>query len=229
MRELSIGRKWIWIPAFFLMGLLMASLPAGAGDQPKSNTGWTDTFEKPSLDTRWTWVREDPTHWSLKERPGFLRITTQTGGVFGPERHQKNLLLTPAPEGDFRITTRCTINPTQNYQYAGLFVYQGDDRYVQLNRAYTDGGGSFNFDIEKQGNPKNIRVPASATTFYLRITKHGDTYTGEYSLDGESWTKVGEGTVALENPKIGIGAANNLAGVPEIPADFDLFKLESPL
>jgi regulation of enolase protein 1 (concanavalin A-like superfamily) len=162
----------------------------------------------------------------LTERPGFLRITTQAGGIYGSTADQKNLLLTPAPKGDFQITTKCTINPTENFQYAGLLVYQGDNHYVQLNRAYTD-GGSLNFDVEVDGTPKNTRISASATTFYLRITKHGDTYTGDYSLDGETWTKVGQGTAALVNPKVGIGAANNLPGVSEIPADFDLFKLDS--
>ena len=209
------------------MGLLIGSLPASASDQTKSNSTWTEPFERLPLDTRWSWVREDPTHWTLTEKPGFLRITTQAGGIFGSTADQKNLLLTPAPKGDFRITTKCTITPTENFQYAGLLVYQGDDHYVQLNRAYTD-GGSFNFDVEVDGAITNTRLSSvSATTFYLRITKHGDTYTGDYSPDGEIWTKVGQGTAALVNPKVGIGAANNVSGVSEIPADFELFRLES--
>ena len=226
MRKPSSGRKCIWMAAMFLTGLLIASLPASASDQGRSNSTWTDTFESLSLDTRWTWVREDPTHWSLKERPGFLRITTQAGGIYGSTGDQKNLLLTPAPRGDFRITAKCTIDPTKNFQYAGLLVYQDDDNYVQLNRAYTD-GGSFNFDAEVDGAPTNTRVFASATTFYLRITKRGDSYAGDYSFDGESWIKVGQGKAALVDPKVGFGAANNLSDVVEIPADFDLFNLET--
>ena len=65
----------------------------------------------------------------------------------------------PAPKADFRIVTKCTINPTENFQYAGLMVYQGRNNYVQINRAFTD-GNSFNFDIEINGVPINKRVPA---------------------------------------------------------------------
>jgi beta-xylosidase len=220
----AIARKSVWISAIFITACLLALLQGWASDQPKATPTWTDNFDGPALDHRWSWAREDPTHWSLSARPGYLRIITQTGGIYESTEKQKNLLLMPAPEGDFRIVTKCTIDPTENFQYAGLMVYQGRNNYVQINRAFTD-GNSFNFDIEANGTPINNRVPASAATFYLRITKHGDTYTGDYSLDGEAWTTVGQGAASLVDPKVGIGAANNLPGKPQIPADFDFFKL----
>jgi beta-xylosidase len=220
----SIGRKWVWIPAIFITAFLFALVPARASDQPKTTPTWTDSFDGPALDLRWSWVREDPTHWSLKASPGHLRIITQAGGIYEATKDQRNLALMHAPEGDFRTIVKCTINPTENFQYAGLMVYQNEDNYVQVNRAYTD-GGSFNFDKETNGSMTNTRIPGSATTFYLRITKHGDTYTGDYSLDGETWTTVGQGTAVVKNPMVGISAANNLPGVPEITADFDFFKL----
>jgi beta-xylosidase len=226
MSKHFIGRNCIWVGTIFLLVMLIASLTASASDQAKYNSTWTDNFEGSALDPRWSWAREDPTHWSLSARPGYLRIITQTGGIYESTEKQKNLLLMPAPKGDFQIVTRCTIDPTENFQYAGLMVYQGRNNYVQINRAFTD-GDSFNFDIEANGTPINKRVPASATTFYLRITKHGDTYTGDYSLDGEAWTTVGQGTASLVDPKAGICAANNLPDKPPIPADFDLFTLNT--
>jgi len=225
MMNKSFGlRKCVCAAALFIMAVWSAFLPAWAGDQPEFSASWTDDFQNATLDPRWSWAREDPTHWSLTARPGHLRIITQTGGIFETTEKQKNLLLMPAPKGDYRIVAKCTIDPTENFQYAGLMVYQGRNSYVQVNRAFTD-GNSFNFDIETQGKPVNKRVPGSATTFTLRITKKGDTYTGEYSLDGEAWTTVGQGTASLVDPKVGICAANNLPGKPQIPADFDFFKL----
>jgi beta-xylosidase len=217
-------RKGVCVSAVFIAVFLVSLLPAGASDPLESAAAWTDDFQGPTLDPRWSWAREDQTHWSLSARPGHLRIFTQTGGIYGTTEKQKNLLLMPAPKGDFRIVTKCTIDPTENFQYAGLMVYQGRNNYVQINRAFTD-GNSFNFDMEADGKPINKRVPASATTFYLRITKHGDTYTGDYSPDGETWTTVGQGTASLADSKVGICAANNLPGKPHIPADFDFFKL----
>jgi beta-xylosidase len=226
MSKHFIGRKCIWMGAILFVVLLIASLTGGASDQAKNNSTWTDNFEGSALDPRWSWEREDPTHWSLKARPGYLRIITQTGGIYESTEKQKNLLLMPSPKCDFRIVTKCTINPAENFQYAGLMVYQGRNNYVQINRAFTD-ENSFNFDIEANGIPINKRVPASATTFYLRITKHGDNYTGDYILDGEAWTAVGQGAASLVDPKVGLCAANNLPGKPQIPADFDLFTLYS--
>jgi beta-xylosidase len=224
MSKYSIAKRSVWIFAIFATVCFVALLTGWASDQPKSTPAWTDNFDGPALDPRWSWVREDPTHWSLSARAGYLRIITQTGGIYESTEKQKNLLLTSAPKGDFRIVTKCTINPTENFQYAGLMVYQGRGNYVQINRAFTD-GNSFNFDIEANGTPINKRVPASATTFFLRITKHGATYTGDYSLDGEGWTTVGQGTASLVDPKMGICAANNLPGKPQVPADFDFFEL----
>lgn len=227
MSGYSASGKCVCMLAVLLMAVVLAPLPARAGDQPEFTVAWTDDFQGTSLDQRWSWSREDKTHWSLTARPGYLRITTQTGGIFGKTEKQKNVLLMLAPKGDYRIVTKCTIDPKTNYQYAGLMVYQGRNNYVQINRAFTD-GNSFNFDMEADGKPVNKRVPAAATTFYLRITKLGETYTGDYSPDGETWTTVGQGAASLVDPRVGICAANNLPGKPHVPADFDFFRLYTP-
>lgn len=206
---------------------LLAPPVVRAADQPEFKVAWTDEFRGPDIDKRWTWAREDPTHWSLKAHPGQLRIVTQTGGIYGDTKKQKNILLTPTPSGDFRIVTKCTIDPRENFQYAGLMVYQGRGNYAQINRAYTD-GNSVNFDIEVDGNPINKRVKVSDTTIFLRITRLGTTYIGEYSTDGETWTEVGRGTANLTETRMGICAANNLPKKPHIPADFDFVTLSLP-
>lgn len=42
-------------------------------------------------------------------------------------KEQKNILLTSAPDGDYRITTRVRVSPTENYNGAALYVHQDDD------------------------------------------------------------------------------------------------------
>lgn len=64
-------------------------------------------------------------------------------------------------------------------------VYLGQNNTVQINRPFTD-GNFFNFDMEANGKPTNKRVAAPVITFYPRITKQGDTRTGDYSLDDEA-------------------------------------------
>lgn len=188
----------------------------------------TDPFSEPTLAPQWSWIREDNTHWSLSANPGYLRITTQTGGIVSPNANdQKNLLVREAPLTDcYRITTKAMINPSENYQYAGLQVYQDDDNFVQINRAYAN-GNTINFDVETSGVVVNTQIVESATTIYLRIDVDGGDYAGFYSLDGVAWTLVGVGSASLSNPKVGLAAANNLLGVTEINADFDFFTVEN--
>ncbi|MGD8968762.1 MAG: hypothetical protein PVI07_14750, partial [Anaerolineae bacterium] len=53
--------------------------PTPTSEIPSGCT-WSDDFSSLSLGPTWSWVREDPTHWSLTQHPGFLRMTTQQGG-----------------------------------------------------------------------------------------------------------------------------------------------------
>jgi len=191
-----------------------------------SGPSWLDDFSRTTLDPVWSWVREDPTHWSLTTRPGYLRIATQTGGINGLGNNQRNLLLAAAPTGNYQITTRVTIAPSENFQYAAIQVYQDDDNYVQLNRAFVN-GGTVNFDHEDGGVVANIQRIEAATTLYLRIAKRGTTYSGYYSADGQVWVTIGHYAANLVAPRIGLGAANNLSGVSEIAADFDFFEVTS--
>jgi beta-xylosidase len=208
-----------------LLVLAHSSLAQRAEGTELFDYTWMDGFDTPVLHSLWSWQREDPSHWSLDARPGFLRITTQTGGVIGPGGDQNNVLLTPAPSGDYRITTRVNITPSETFQFAALQVYQDDDNYVQINRAYV-GTGMVDFDLEVGGAVTGTQVPEPATDLYLRIVKQGSTYSGYYSLDGGSWTLVAEYSADLTDAQVGVGAANNLADVAEIPADFDFFQLE---
>ena len=72
------------------LGVLLLSLGLMAfpprGPTPSSaavyDYFWRDDFATSTLHPIWSWVREDPTHWSLTDNPDVLRITTQTGGIY---------------------------------------------------------------------------------------------------------------------------------------------------
>ncbi len=212
--------------AFGTVGLLMATLSASASSiAAASNTTWIDNFANTSLDSHWSWVRENPTHWSLTANPGFLRITTEEGSLWAEMISQRNLLLMIAPQGDFTVTTNVAFTPTQFIHKAGLIVYQDDDNYIQLNRQFVD-ANIVEMIMETNASPTYTAVSEVATLIYLRIQKQGSVYTGYYSLTGTNWTQVGQYTANLDNPKVGIQASNELPGMPEIPADFDFFQLD---
>jgi hypothetical protein len=190
---------------------------------------WQDEFESTTLAPQWSWVREDSDHWSLTASPGDMRIITQPGGVYGTSgsNNQKNLLLLPAPDPDFEIITQVTIDPSEDFQHAALIVYQDDDNYVEINRAYT-GGNTVNFDAEYLGLTSNGNASETATTLCLRITSNADTYTGFYSTDPDcsSWTSMGSYTIALSNVYVGIAASNG-PSTTGINADFNSFQINT--
>jgi len=183
-------------------------------------------------------VREDPTHWSLTAQPGFLRIVSQQGYLFGSGGNAKNLLLQNAPSGDFEIRTHVFFTPTANFQIAGLLVYQDDDNYLLLGRAYCDtapptcAGNAIYFDHEEGREfcwQQLCNHNHASRRSILRIIREGTTYSGYYSEDGVSWMLIGWHTVGKNfTPlKIGLTTEDGGTGAPEIPADFDFFQLES--
>jgi len=180
-----------------------------------------DYFDSSTLDPRWSWVREDPTHWSLTDYPGYLSIRMQHGDPYGTCNNNRNTLLQPAPTDNFEAVTCVTFNPTLNYQQAGLIVYQDTDNYVRLTRLHYEKGGGVQFFKEVGASTTAKAVGCDLTTTYLKIKKQDGTYTGYWSADGTNWNQVYQYTdVHLSNLKVGLAAFLG-PSYTEIPANFD--------
>ncbi|RLC78027.1 MAG: hypothetical protein DRI61_10520 [Chloroflexi bacterium] len=201
-------------------------------------TPWVDDFDTTTLNPRWAWEREDPTHWSLTQRPGYLRLITHRGFLYGKADDTggdvKNLLLQPAPPvGDFEIRTRVLFTPTEDFHFAGLLIYGDDDNYVLLNRGFCSscGGSGIYFDSEMDGSTRSISATTDITDTYLRIQKAGEVYTASYSTDGQNWIVLGALTNTNLSTRIGLVAGDNrwpdMPAASEIPADFDFFLVEA--
>lgn len=188
-----------------------------------SSHTWIDQFDSPALNARWTILREDPSHWSLTDRPDYLRITTQPGGLFS--NSQLNVLLADPTLDAFVITTKVDITPVENVQGAYIHVYQDDDNYIYVGRRYAN-GDLISFRRELDSVMDTISLPETATTVYLRLTKWGDLYLGAYSTDGTNWTEIGKLYAVFNDPQVGVGASNGPAE-SEIPADFDYFQFDA--
>jgi len=223
----------IGIAGLFLTMLLVSAAPSASS---AAAVTWTDNFDDPSLSNRWSWIREDPTHWSLTAKPDFLQITTQGGGLANGTNNSKNLLLQEAPIGDFDIRTRVIFTPTENFQLAGLLVYQDDDNWLSLARAFCDApagciGNSIYFDREENGAliGSNFATTTVATgEAYLRLFRQHTVYTGFVSPDGLNWVTVGTHTVisGLVPSKVGLVAHDTLDTAAEILASFDYFVVD---
>jgi hypothetical protein len=191
-----------------------------------------DEFSSPTLDSKWHWIREDPTHWSLTASPGYLRIITQRRDIWRDNNSAPLLLqsLQALSSSTLVIQTRIVIAPVANYHQGGLVFYDDDDNFVRLTYAYINGLG-FEFGKETGGDFQRILVsaPLGIDGFHLRIVKRDMSYYGYYSQDGENWTLIGvHENVEISPSEIGLLAFNgeDVTSI-EIPADFDYFRVTS--
>ena len=183
------------------------------------------------LESGWEWLREDPNHWSLTVVPGSLQIDTNGGKV--KDESVSNLLLRPAPAGDFQIETKVNFHPTANFQFAGLIIYESAPNFIQAGRAFCDNpstcaGNGLYIDYYQNGEfiMPNFAVPyTESDEIYLRLVHQGNTYTLQTSSNGSEWILRGGQESNMKSLQIGLVTGQNSSSV--IPALFDYFEVRS--
>jgi regulation of enolase protein 1 (concanavalin A-like superfamily) len=148
----------------------------------------------------WQWIDPDekynPTPHDVKKR--VLRIKI-------PSKKDLNLEYNTAPRyvksitGDFQIETRLRFLPKQNYQGAGLLIYQDAANYMKFERAYGGGGGGEGLRIDVRGGesyeplitPNDVQTDASEIE--LKVVRSRQIFTAYWRTDGNAeWKQAGE-------------------------------------
>ncbi|MGH3490142.1 MAG: glycoside hydrolase family 2 TIM barrel-domain containing protein [Actinopolymorphaceae bacterium] len=176
-----------------------------------------DSFDTATLDAGWTIVREDPTGWSLDDRPGSLRLSTLAGDQTGAANDGRNLFLRDAtPASDFTASADVTADLDADGQRIALVAHAGDDDYVDVALASNEGEPSIEFTHEVGGQIENravVPVNTDADNATLRLVRRGDLVSAEYSTDGTVWYQVG----AAELPgtvRVGLQASGGRSQPP---------------
>jgi beta-xylosidase len=184
-----------------------------------------------TLATPWTWVREDPEKWSLTNVPGVLQINVSGGYVSA--HTNTNMLLLPAPAGNFQIETQLTFRPEDNFQFAGLIIYESDSNFIQAGRSYCRSfeciGEGLYMEYYKKGvvvKPDFGQPYKEIDPVLLRLSRRADTYTFEASTDGKVWFIIGSHTSDMNPLQIGLVTGQRLKG-NSISAEFDYFEVRS--
>jgi serine/threonine protein kinase len=190
---------------------------------------FTDPFEN-RLAEGWTWLAENPSKWSLSAVPGWLQLMVVDASFDGPSL-PANLLLREPPAGDFEATTLVEFNPTSNFQFAGLVVFQEQGNVLQFGRAFCKlpdicpGGGIYFDNFENGGiTGSSHMIALDNSSVYLRLRRVGNAYTAYYSEDGQNWILLGEHDRDFSQVRVGLMAAQS---AEEIPALFDFFTITS--
>ena len=208
--------------------------PPTQANPPATNAATEETFFSRddfdgTLASGWIWKNEDAENWNLSTEPGWLEIMVSPGHITSGA--YSNLLLRPAPTGDFQLETAVKIVPVADFQFVGLIIYAADSDFIQAGRAYCDDPGTCigeglyldNF-VNSTFQPPNYGTPYnSGELIYLKLQRQGDTYTFFTSPDGSEWTEIGQQQNKMDPLFIGLIAAQNIS--TPIPALFDYFEV----
>ncbi len=191
------------------------------GDEVGGGGGseFSDAFDGTSLDTnRWdAIVRDNPASYTVGS--GALTITTEPGDIYTVDTNPppNNFILQDAGHADADWTIETKLSGTINggYGQGGLLAYSNGDNWVKLNPISDAGNTRINrielrsevagTPVGPAGTPDPV-VPVGTTDYWVRLTKAGTTYSGEYSFDGVTWTAMGSVTNAMASPDFGIYA-----------------------
>lgn len=176
--------------------MVLPALPASRGYNPGivASDEFTRKRKDPALPLVWQWNHNpDSTHWSLTQRPGFLRLTTSrvdtsillarntlTQRTYGPQCHG---------------ITAIDVSHMQEGDCAGLLLLQKKYGWVGV-KAGAGGTKSIVMVNADSGVPvEEQRIPLHQSTVYLKADCDFNNRTDKayfyYSLDGSHWTPLG--------------------------------------
>lgn len=190
----------------------------------------TVRFGPDGLPAGWKLVDPDAPAPSKMSFVGEKLVLTIPSGkdLFGENRTAPRVLTAIA--GDFQIETRVEIDPKEDYQGAGLIIFQDDENYVRLERAFggTGGGESgIRMDVRTPTEYKPLStpgdVPTSAGEVDLKIIRKGNVITAFWRLNEEAeWKEAGAYEAALSDSLlVGLIGCNTAS---EIKAGFSYIK-----
>ena len=150
--------------------------------------------------------------------PGRLRLTTVLGDIYtnGDPAGTRNFILQTADHAgpDWVIETSIDITQLTNggYEQGGLLVYMDDDNYIKFDPLSDPGSADVNrIELRSEVNgvigasPADPQVPDGTANVWLRLTKTGTSYAGEYSYDGTTWTALASPvTNPMTDPRFGL-------------------------
>ncbi len=151
-----------------------------------------DEFAKAPSAPTWSWVREDPEGWRIKD--GALEVRAQTGRVWAG-KGAKNILVLEHPAGGASAAVDVDLGaPKTKYEQGGLLVYRDDDNFVKLIVEHID-GGFFIVMAREIGRRGKVftKIDIGSKAARIRSAVAGDKVTVSYKLPGEDkWRAAGE-------------------------------------
>jgi hypothetical protein len=153
-----------------VLALLAVPAVLGAGEP---RVVFEDSF-KDKLAEGWTWLRENPQAWRIKDDALEIRVEP------GVAHNVRNALVRKAPDRTqgkyaFEVTIANTVKPTNQYEQAGITWYCGGKPVFKLVKELIN-GELFIIPGKK---------PMASETVQLRLVVAGDVWTAQFRPDAK--------------------------------------------
>jgi len=206
----AVGRIPVLVPVkweddwcvFGIDSKIPHEMPLPASGHKSKSIVISDDFENSKLALEWQWNHNpDNAHWSLTERPGWLRLTTGTicrsltdarntltQRTFGPECSGMVCIdVSNMKDGDF--TGLAALQEV--YGFAGVKM-DGNVKYIVMAKAAEQTGNEYKTGIPAE---EIESIELKQNTLYLKIDFDFKNAVDEayfyYSLDRTHWNKIG--------------------------------------
>ncbi len=189
-----------------------------------------DSFEGTALQNpNWRWQNE-PANWDVGEtRDGFLHINAETHRNLWTS-DASHLLYQETDADAFDVETHFFSKWDTASGVNGLVVKSpADNDWVTIKFWSRDAGAKGQIQYQTRGRGL-VADPAwrpefGATELFLRLRKHGDTYTGWYKTrEADPWIEIGVANFPL-TPPLQLGIYTGVAaGTGTLTVDYDYFR-----
>ncbi len=234
-----------WVDGWPLMGVdrdgvrepvMEYKMPNIPGNHKITKPQTTDEFDSTTLALQWQWHANPKAEWySLTAAPGKMRLYSASVPTHrGNLHYAPNLLLQKFPTEKFSATTSVKFTPDLEGEKCGLVVMGNVHWYISLQKSgesiklctYTGRGNNIDDPTELLQ-----QVELGSDSCYLRVEVVEDAVCQfSYSLDGSSFTKLGDSFAAKQGgwigAKVGIFSISPSLGKSNGYADFERFVVE---
>jgi hypothetical protein len=215
---------------------------------PAAGASFRDDFEKPPLDAAaWRVEAEDKDRWTI-ERSHLLIISQASKAATEkePEGIRNRVVLVRDLPADYRVTTRLSIeliradtraglrvrttSGSVTLGYKGYFVpFEGPSRAPFLEKRLGAQPSLITFNGNwDEGKPTQVNFGGPARkpeTLWFRLEKKGSSFTGEFSMDGVNFVRIGQQSlIGTEGSRLELLAYDESPGV-ETGVQFDFVEI----
>jgi xylan 1,4-beta-xylosidase len=153
-----------------------------------------DDFGSETLGKFYYAPRQMPSRFvDLTARPGWLRMRGQESRT---SLNKVSILARKLTSVYGRATTKVDFHPEVHQHSAGLILYYDNMNYAYLRKYYSETlGGEALLVVHMENGARTDylkeRIKLGSDPIYMRLELQGRTFWFEWSMDGESWKKIG--------------------------------------